>query len=216
MTEPPLAPSIFHITHVDNLPTILADGCVWCDAMMVQKGRLAQTIGMNPVKQRRLHVVHVDCHPGTKVGDYVPFYFCARSIMLFVIERGNHAELAYKSGQRPIIHLEANVHDVVAWADAENRRWALSPVNAAAGYASFYNEVTSLDQVDWDAVGAKNWRDPTVKEAKQAEFLLHESFPWHLVRRIGVYNEELQEQVRVAIAAVAHKPSIEIKRDWYY
>ncbi len=39
---------------------------------------------MSEIKRRRVEELEVDCHPGTKVGDYVPFYFCPRSVMLFV------------------------------------------------------------------------------------------------------------------------------------
>jgi hypothetical protein len=40
---------------------------------------------MSSIKRRRIEQLAVSCHPGTRVGDYVPFYFCPRSIMLFVI-----------------------------------------------------------------------------------------------------------------------------------
>jgi hypothetical protein len=39
---------------------------------------------MSTIKQRRL-ALPVTCHPDDHVGDHVPFYFCPRSIMLFVI-----------------------------------------------------------------------------------------------------------------------------------
>jgi len=92
MPQPPDEPKIYHIVHVDKLASIIADGCLWCDAVMVTKPGLGTVIGMNTIKQRRL-VLPVDCHPGDHVGDYVPFYFCARSIMLYVIHRANHPEV---------------------------------------------------------------------------------------------------------------------------
>ncbi len=39
---------------------------------------------MTEIKRRRLFEIDVQCHPDTMVGDYVPFYFCPRSIMLFI------------------------------------------------------------------------------------------------------------------------------------
>lgn len=27
----PAQPKIYHIVHVDRLPSIIADGCLWCD-----------------------------------------------------------------------------------------------------------------------------------------------------------------------------------------
>jgi hypothetical protein len=49
----------------------------------------------------------VKCHPGTCVGEYVPFYFCPRSVMLYVINKGNHLDLQFRDGQSGIVHLEA-------------------------------------------------------------------------------------------------------------
>jgi len=40
---------------------------------------------MSTIKARRLYDLEVDCHPGTKVGEYVPFYFCPWSIMLYLL-----------------------------------------------------------------------------------------------------------------------------------
>jgi len=132
---PPAQPKIYHITHVDNLASIIADGGLLSDAVMIAQGRPTTAIGMSTIKQHRLQLP-VDCHPGDRVGDYVPFYFCTKSIMLYVIDRANNPDLSYRGGQGPIVHLEADLHDVVAWADASRRRWAFSLSNAGAGYAS--------------------------------------------------------------------------------
>ena len=91
---------------------------------------------MSSIKQRRLSLP-VKCHPGNCVGDYVPFYFCPRSVMLYLIYRGNHPELTYRGGQGPIIHLEADLSAVVAWANENGRRWAFTLSNAGAVYTQF-------------------------------------------------------------------------------
>ena len=62
----------------------------------------------------------INSHPSLCVGDCVPFYFCPRSVMLYVISMRNHAELSYQGGQEPIVHLEADLYDVVAWANGVN------------------------------------------------------------------------------------------------
>jgi hypothetical protein len=88
MPEPPAQPKIYHIVHVDRLASIVADGCLWSDAEVVKRGHPGTTIGMGGIKTRRLGLP-VDCHPGDHVGDFVPFYFCPRSIMLYVIYCAN-------------------------------------------------------------------------------------------------------------------------------
>ena len=215
MPQPPAEPKIYHIVHVDRLASIVADGCLWSDAEVGGRGQGGTTIGMDGIKARRLGLP-VECHPGDHVGDFVPFYFCPRSIMLYVIHCANHPELAYREGQRPIVHLEADLHEVVAWADANGRRWAFSLSNAGAYYTQFRARVDQLDEVNWPAVAATDFRAADVKEGKQAEFLVHQQFPWSLVRRIGVSAPGVAQQVADAMRGGNHRPVVEIRRDWYF
>lgn len=104
MSPPPAVPRIHHITPVANLGRIVEDGCLLSDAAMIAAGGPPVTIGMSRIKQRRL-TLPVGCHPPSCVGDFVPFYFCPRSIMLFVIHCANHPDLTYRGGQGPIVHL---------------------------------------------------------------------------------------------------------------
>jgi hypothetical protein len=200
---------------LDNLPSILADGGLWSDAAMIARGGPASTIGMGVIKRRRL-ALPVGCHPGTMVGDYVPFYFCPRSIMLFLIHRTNHPELTYRGGQGPILHLEADLNETVAWAVHGGRRWAFSLSNAGAVYAEFRGRLDQLGEVNWQAVASRDFRDAQVKEGKQAEFLVHGFFPWELVRRIGVQSAAVQGRVLQALAGASHLPAVDVRTDWYY
>lgn len=143
----PSRPKVYHITHVDNLSGIIAEGGLLSDSRMVAAGGPSRTIGMSTIKQRRL-ALPVPPHPGTCVGDYVPFYFCPRSVMLYLIHCANHPELAYRGGQDPILHLEFDVHDVVAWAKANARRWAFTLPNAGASYAPFRVDLAQLSDMN--------------------------------------------------------------------
>jgi hypothetical protein len=201
---------------VDNLPSIIVDGGLWSDAVMVARGGPDAGIGMSTIKQRRLRLP-VKCHPGDCVGDYVPFYFCPRSIMLYVIHCANNLELAYRGGQEPIVHLEADLHQTIAWAESERRRWAFTLSNAGAYYTEFRNRLDELDEVDWAAVAATDFRGRQVSERKQAEFLLHQFCPWHLIDHIGVISSVVQSRVLQKISGFkGHRPVIKVRRDWYY
>lgn len=216
MTQPPSQPKLYHITHVENLPAIIEDGGLLCDRTMLERGGPQQTIGMGSIKQRRVEQLGVPCHPETKVGDYVPFYFCPRSIMLFVIHRANQPELAYSGGQGPIVHLQADLHVVIDWAVANGRRWAFSLSNAGAYYTQFRSSREELDQLDWNAIAATDFRRAEVKEGKQAEFLLHGVFPWDLVEKIGVQSRGARDLAASALVGAAHRPPIAIESGWYY
>jgi len=135
---PPAAPKIYHIAHVDRLPSIIAEGGLLCDSEIVRYQAAGETmgatIGMSDIKQRRLtHLTHAS-HPGLFIGQCVPFYFCPRSIMLYLIHRANHENLTYRGDQGPIVYLEANLTDTVAWAAGNARRWAFTLSNAGASY----------------------------------------------------------------------------------
>ncbi|MBX3158539.1 MAG: DUF4433 domain-containing protein [Deltaproteobacteria bacterium] len=206
---------IFHITHVDNLPSIVRDGGLCSDAAMIAREARVASIGMSSIKQRRL-ALPVRCHPGDLVGECVPFYFCPRSIMLFLIHRANHPDLGYRGGQEPIVHLELDLRAVAAWADANRRRWSFTLSNAGAAYAEFRGRLDQLGDLNWVAIRSTDFTSPATKEGKQAEFLVHEFVPWDLVVRIGVYSQAIAERVVAAITSAAHRPRVDVLRGWYY
>lgn len=143
-----------------------------------------------------------------------------RSIMLYLIYQRNHPKLVYRGGQGPIVHLQADLHVCIAWAEQHERRWAFTLSNAGAYYFEDRCSLAQLNEIDWQAVQTTQWSgngiEPSVKEGKQAEFLIEHSFPWHLVERIGVYSRAIYQQVVNVLPAGGHRPLVEIKTDWYY
>jgi hypothetical protein len=210
----PQNPKIYHIVHMDRLASILADGCLWSDGAM--QGRSAGTvIGMGHIKARRLNENVLMSHLGLMVGQCVPFYFCPRSVMLYMMYIRSH-ELVYKGGQEPIIHLVADLQTSVAWAEANQIRWAFTLSNAGSRYFEDRANLSNLNQIDWSAVQSNQWSASGIKERKQAEFLVEGSFPWHLIEAIGVCSREVGQQIHGVLAGFEHRPPIQIKPDWYY
>jgi hypothetical protein len=214
MNAVPQQPKIYHIAHVDRLPSIVATGGLLSDAMVQAQALDGTMIGMNHIKQRRLTELQLASHPGLFVGACVPFYFCPRSVMLYLIHRRN-AELAYQGGQASIIHLQADLGAVVTWANAQPARWAFTLSNAGSYFFEDRNDLARLGEINWTAVQANNWSGG-LKEGKQAEFLLEQRFPWHLVERIGVHSAAVYGQVVNALPAHGHRPPVEVRPDWYY
>ena len=147
---------IYHIVHVDRLPSIVADGLLWCDAEIVRRAPAGTTIGMTGIKQRRLSELRLSSHPDLHVGDCVPFYFCPRSVMLYLIYQGNHPELVYRGGQSPILHFQADLNAVVAWANAQAARWAFTLSNAGSYFFEDRSDLACLNEVNWTAVQARD------------------------------------------------------------
>ena len=216
----PIRPKIYHIVHVDRLPSIIQSNGLWCDAEITKHTEMGTSIGMSSIKARRLNELTLTSHPGLYVGECVPFYFCPRSTMLYVIHMANNPELSYRGGQGPIVHLECDLHATVAWAAANNRRWAFTLTNAGSRFFEDRCDLTQLNEIDWDAVQTNKWSGPgissLIKEGKQAEFLIETSFPWGLVERIGVLTKAAYGAVAHALAMSVHKPRLELKREWYY
>jgi hypothetical protein len=216
---PPAHPKIYHIVHIDRLPSIITGGFLLSDAMVTKRQNTGTNIGMSNIKARRL-TLELDCHSGLCVGECVPFYFCPRSVMLYLLHTGNHPELSYRGGQGPILHLEADLHATVAWAQRNGKRWAFTLSNAGARYFEDRSDLKQLGEINWQAVEARKWSgmgvSSTVKEGKQAEFLVEERFPWSLVERIGVHSPLIGNRVMQTNKSSSHKPRVEVQAAWYY
>ncbi len=136
--------------------------------------------------------------------------------MLFVLHKANHPDVKYKGGQRPIVHLSAKLENVVAWAEKNDVRWAFSFGNAATTCAEMSCDATRLDDLPWGSIAATDFRNQDVKEAKQSEFLTYGYFPFELFDEIGVLDGEISEQVLAALDRGSHRPTVRVRRDWYY
>lgn len=210
----PAQPKVYHILHVDRLPSIVADGCLWCDSEVVGRGLAGTSIGLSDIKKRRLEKNRLQSHPGLFVGHCVPFYFCPRSVMLYELHMANTEGLGYLGGQANIVHLEADFRESVAWAESEGTRWAFTLSNAGSYYFEDRATIEHLKDIDWAAVLARDWRGKM--EGKQAELLVERRFPWQLVERVGTHSLAVAHKVRDAINTAAHRPKVEVRHDWYY
>lgn len=209
----PANQKIYHITHINNLASILKEGYLLPDSAMTHRQGVT-TIGREDIKERRRKKL-LPCNPGTYVGEYVPFNFCPRSVMLYLIHRKDYPSLPYRGGQEQIIHLVADMKEAVRWAEENKKQWAFSLENAALEYVEFRNKLNQLDEINWEAVRAEIWKGE-FKYPKQAEFLVRESFPWHLIEQIGTHSQEIKLQVCNTMSGNNHCPVVEILEEWYY
>ena len=92
--------------------------------------------------------------------------------------------------------------------------------HAIVAFSHFYDDLADLDQIDWEIMKATYWSntsdDPDRKRHRQAEFLVHNFVPWDLVSEIGVMNTRVAQDVETLLSSVAHRPVVQIHRDWYY
>jgi len=212
-SDVPHNPKIYHIVHINRLASVIAEQYLFSDATVQQRDLNGTSIGMTQIKERRMRISLTN-YPDLCVGACVPFYFCPRSIMLYMFNMDNHPDICYAGGQEPIVHLVADLGKTVAWAEAQKKRWVFTDANAGSYYFNDFADLNKLDRIDWSAVKATSWSD--VKEAKQAEFLIEERFPWELVEGIGVYSMVQYKQVNSILESIAHRPPAKVLREWYY
>ena len=169
--------AIYHITHVENLAGMIHDGRLWSDAQRISRNLVNTNIGYSHIKERRMrHPVMVAA--GGTLGNYVPFNFCPRSVMLYVVAQGHEN---YSSGQRPIVHLISSIRVILA----TGRPWFFTDRHADLSYASQFDTLDRLDEVGWSVMSRRYWSDPDVKEKRQAEFLVRDWFPWSAIAVLG-------------------------------
>ena len=214
MPPVPAHPKLYHIVHHDRLPSIIARGALLSDAAVRERNLAGTGIGNQEIKDRRL-ANQIACCPGLTVGACVPFYFCPRSVMLYVIHR-NNSGLAYAGGQAPIVTLEFDLHTVREDAENDKRRWAFTTSNAGAFVFRDYGGVAELEHVRWDIINERDWRREDVKTAKQSEFLVEREVPWHCVERIGALNQATLNAVANHLGTTNHRPVVERIPHWYY
>ena len=204
---------IYHITHIENLPTILAQAGLWCDRESARRGLIKIGIAHAHIKERRAKRV-VPAGPGGTLADYVPFYFAPRSPMLFAIHRNQVA--GYLGGQSAVVHLVSTAENV----QAGGKAFVFTDGHADMAISSYFSDLANLTRVDWKIMKETYWNDTPSdgdrKRRRQAEFLTHEFFPWNLFGEIGVINQGMADRVNSLLAGTPNVPVVSVRRGWYY
>jgi len=184
-----------------------------CDSIITNQKTDITGIAHAHIKDRRAHRV-VPVSAKGMLSDYVPFYFCSRSVMLYVIHNGQVK--GYQGGQKPILHLVSSAEKVAQ----AKLPFAFTDGHAEVQISHYYDTLADTNQLDWKIIHSWKWSnqppDYDQKRRKQAEFLVHHFFPWGLVEEIGVFDDEIAQQVNELLLNQTHRPIVRIQRKWYY
>jgi hypothetical protein len=205
---------IYHITHINNLPSILRLSGLVANSRLRQERINYLDIAHERIQDRRARTC-VPSGAGGVLHDYVPFYFAPRSPMLYTIHKGNVE--GYDQGQNPVIHLVSEAEAV----EAEGLAFAFTDGHAVMEFSEFYEILYALGSViDWDIMKDTYWADTPEdgdrKRRRQAEFLVHQFCPWTLITEIGVINTTIQAQVQRILQNVNYQPPVRVYPNWYY
>ena len=204
---------LFHFTHLDNLESIARRGLL-ADNRMPEDGFKTE-VGEPSIKERRRERA-VPCGPRGVVADYVPFYFAARSPMLFSIHAGNVP--TYEGGQDDIVYLVSRIERIVEL----GLPFVFTNRNAVLGSAAFSDDIARLDDefVDWELMRQKMWdntaEEPDRKQRRMAEFLVHRQVPWEALLGVVAFDEARSEQASRILDSARITTNVGAISRWYF
>jgi hypothetical protein len=208
----PFPTEIIHMTHMDNLHGILQQGELRSTVLLHGVGAQVTSIAYTSIQLQRA-AKPVPCGPGGCLHDYVPFYFCRRSPMLYTISRGN---VACAGGQDSLVHLVSSAQVAV---DA-GLQFVFSDGHGIMAYTEFFDDLNKLDSVDWNVIAARYWHDTPNdgdrKRRRQAEFLVRDRFPMNLVSEIVVRTAATRDRVNELLSDTDLTPPVTVNANWYY
>jgi len=204
---------IVHLTSVENLPSIWGSGVMLAPSQIPDSVEVDE-LGSRRIKDRRA-ARKVPCSAGGVVADYVPFYFSARSPMLYFAYTGNPLS-PFTSGQADLVHLVSHVDVVVDYGCV----FAIADRNATLVLAEFSDDRDDLDDlVDWTLQNQRFWNNtpdqPDRMERRMAEFLVHDRLPVDAIVGVVVMDDSTESRVLDTLAGY-DDVAVHVKRDWYY
>ena len=186
----------YRICHIDNLAHILKFGL--CTQHHVNANPTYKSIG-NPdiIGDRDKKLVKI---PGYGViGDYIPFYFTPKSIMLLNIITGYRKPLVPQLPKEDIIIFCCLIEDL----GKDGRRFFFTNGQASTtSTTKHYNDLKYISEIDWISIHSSNFDkqdDPDRPRRYQAEILVHHHLPVNSLSSIIVYNENAASLVRDAL-----------------
>jgi len=216
MSTPVPSPTpIVRLMHVENLDTILRRSALHATNHVPDDGLLYRTIHNVGIQNER-HARHIPCGPGGTLHDYIPFYFGYLSPMLLQLKTNRVA--GYNEGQTPLIYLVSTVQAIAA----AGCRFVFSNGHGIAAFTDWFDDLGSLDEVDWNMVNERYWSDSVNdmdrQRRKQAEFLIQRKCPWDAIIEIVVLNQAASsrvEEIQAAFDQALRRP-VSIRPGWYY
>lgn len=148
--------------------------------------------------------------PGGTLGDYVPFYFGERSVMLYTINKRAMA------AQEQVIYLLVKLESI----KAHNCAYCFTDGHASSALTTFYSDNTDLTKLDWEAIKARDFRntenDPDRMRKKSAELLVKHHLPVGCVDHIVCYDEVALHKIQQFVLASKLDISSSVQQSRFY
>ena len=168
---------LYHITHINNLKSIIVHGLLSHTAAHNQ-GLITKDISLKDVNMKR---AKLEPYNQRSLHDYVPLYINPKNPMLFLrkILSDNLIIIAVSS--------DTMLYDTCLFTDG----------NAASRSTSIYKYLINLNKLDWDCIKGEYWDNfQDGKRKKCSEVLILDRIPIDRINRIITNNQNMEIQVQ--------------------
>lgn len=210
--EAPVDPKtvrIYHVTHVDNLASILGEG-----ALLADRAGAEPAVDVSAPRAREFRREAPVPGGDAVVADYVPFLLSTDAHVWNAVRTGTpDPRLAAGAVERqPADHviLVSSVAGAIGARTETEGAVVVTDADAAAGgvgAASAWPEVLRMLQ--------RLHREDEGARLLSAEFLVHESLPLERVLLIAVGNDRVRDRVRAALDAVGLRTRVAVYPPWF-
>lgn len=181
----------YRICHIKNLVHILANGL--CTKNHEKASSDFVTIG-NPEIINSRDITPVKIGGYGFIGDYIPFYFTPRSIMLYNIITGYKAPLVPKLHKEDVLVIRCLINDI-----ADGNKFFFTDGQANTQITNHFNDLKHLNEIDWQSIQNGNFSksdgDFDRPRRYQAEFLIEKHVPVSKIESLHVFNNNAQNYV---------------------
>lgn len=178
------------MTHIENIPHILQNGITHTTSEYANPDFVP--IGDGSLITTRNNFI---LNNGTRLGEYIPFYFGVRTPMLYVVQNGFN--MVAPTSAENIVYCVSSVQKII---DLQ-LDFVFTDGHAVDGFSSQYTvaDIQNIDAIlDKNAINAKYWKDENdldKKRRKEAEFLVLGDISLHAILGYITYNENAKNKI---------------------
>lgn len=201
---------IYRIIHIDNLGLLYR-----CGGLASPRNTAKHIDGFIEIGNKQIINVRRDKIITTPflgevfLGDFVPFNFCPRSVMLHKIQK--NYDISSRVAPDLIVHLVSSLEAI------NQCHWIYADQNARRNnLVRFYDGIGIHKPLGlkWNYIETSDWRDPEVRSYKQAECLVKDWVPISAITEVVVYNVAAKQKAEQYLKGSTIPVSV--KSSFYY
>jgi hypothetical protein len=207
---------IYHLTHIRNLPGILATGRLLADTSDAWEARPVIDISSSANRDARRQT-HVSGPDSLAVADHVPFFLSPNALVWENIRAQSLdprlSDTAHDAAAFDFVILVSTVKKVL---DAQTAAADATPFAVTDGDAAFTATRFGSTPDAADTLLRSLRADLDSDTILKAELLVPREVPFGLITLIGVANDRVRDAVKPILAAASHKPKVAVYPPWFH